>query len=105
MPSSGPPASTHSAPCFTSRPARGGSPYRVAWRTPSWFENTQVVEDPVTSDCARLSVTISRKCAASKSASIRSKLNACPRPSGLAYFARRSAVSTHASATAIRGGS
>jgi hypothetical protein len=35
----------------------------------------------------------------------RSKLKAWPSPSGEAYLARRSAVSTHASATANRGGS
>ena len=62
------------------------------------------LDDPALAASARLTAMMSRNWQASKSARSRSKLNACPRPSALAYRDRRSA-STHASATAVRGGS
>ena len=62
-----------------------------------------VVDEPDCSASPRLNSMISLNDPASKSASSRSKLNACPSPSALAYRARRSAA-TQASATAVRAG-
>ena len=104
-----PPPSSHSRPCrFAGRPSGArpgaGRPYRVACRTTSWFDSTQVLDEPERSARARLFSTTVRNCAASKSASSRSKLNACPSEVALAYSGTR-AGATHASATAVRGGS
>ena len=81
--------SSHSRPCrFAGRPSGArpgaGRPYRVACRTTSWFESTQVLDEPERTARARLFSTTVRNCPASKSASSRSKLNAWPSEVALA---------------------
>ena len=59
-----PPESSHSLPCLrvglpVASRSGCGRPYRVACRTTSWFESTQVVDEPDSAASARLSATMS----------------------------------------------
>ncbi len=86
---------------FTGPPGTGGSASRVAWRTASWLDNTQVAGAPTArfaSSDARITV---RRVSASQRAVRKPKLNAWCNSSWRTYRASRGG-STQASATSMR---